>query len=135
MTRRKRNIQMIRFVVVGCSNAIITYLVYVMMRRWLHCTESLSNGVGYVAALVNNFVCSKWWVFESRTARWGHEVGFFIVAFLLAYGCQYVFFKTLVFSACVNEYLAQFLGLFVYGAVNYMMNKRITFRNNNACFF
>ena len=27
-----------------------------------------------------------------------------------------------------NEYLAQFLGLFIYGAVNYMMNKKITFQ-------
>ncbi len=27
----------------------------------------------------------------------------------------------------MNEYLAQFLGLFVYGAVNFTMNKRLTF--------
>ena len=27
-----------------------------------------------------------------------------------------------------NEYLAQFLGLFVYGAVNFLSNKIITFR-------
>ena len=28
----------------------------------------------------------------------------------------------------VDEYLAQFLGLLVYGAVNYLVNKYITFR-------
>ena len=27
-----------------------------------------------------------------------------------------------------NEYLAQFLGLFIYGSVNFLMNKRVTFR-------
>ncbi|KAB3960971.1 GtrA family protein, partial [Bacteroides uniformis] len=26
------------------------------------------------------------------------------------------------------EYLAQFLGLFIYGSVNFLMNKRVTFR-------
>ena len=28
----------------------------------------------------------------------------------------------------LNEYLAQFLGLFVYGAVNFIMNKQLTFK-------
>ena len=28
----------------------------------------------------------------------------------------------------VNEYLAQFLGLFIYGTVNFITNKKITFR-------
>ena len=28
----------------------------------------------------------------------------------------------------LHEYLAQFLGLFVYGAVNFMMNRKVTFR-------
>ena len=27
-----------------------------------------------------------------------------------------------------NEYLAQFLGLFIYGAVNFMANRHVTFR-------
>ena len=27
-----------------------------------------------------------------------------------------------------NEYLAQFLGLFVYGGVNFLMNKKVTFK-------
>ena len=28
----------------------------------------------------------------------------------------------------VNEYLAQFLGLFIYGAANFIANKKITFQ-------
>ena len=38
------------------------------------------------------------------------------------------FLLLLVEGIGLNEYLGQFLGLFVYGAVNFLMNKKITFR-------
>lgn len=53
---------------------------------------------------------------------------FFSGAFLIAYSAQFLFLLLLVEILHCNEYLAQFLGLFVYGAVNFMSNKYITFR-------
>lgn len=52
----------------------------------------------------------------------------FLIAFGMAYGAQFLFLIALVELLGCNEYLAQFLGLFVYGAVNFLMNKKITFR-------
>lgn len=124
----KKNTQIVRFAIVGFSNAVITYVIYVMMRRLLCFDEESSNAVGYVAALVNNFVWSKLWVFQARKTNVWHEVFFFLVAFISAYGCQFIFFNTLRDTLHVNEYLAQFLGLFVYGAVNFIVNKRVTFK-------
>ena len=41
---------------------------------------------------------------------------------------RFLFSLLLMVELCdMNEYLAQFLGLFVYGAVNFSMNKRLTF--------
>ena len=45
-----------------------------------------------------------------------------------AYGAQFLFLIGLVEGLDCNEYLAQFLGLFIYGSVNFLMNKRVTFR-------
>ena len=53
---------------------------------------------------------------------------FFVCAFALAYSAQFLFLLLLVEIFHCNEYLAQFLGLFVYGAVNFLSNRRITFR-------
>ena len=52
----------------------------------------------------------------------------FSIAFGMAYGAQFLFLIGLVEGLDCNEYLAQFLGLFIYGSVNFLMNKRVTFR-------
>lgn len=57
-----------------------------------------------------------------------HEILFFACAFAVAYAAQFLFLLFLVEVCGCNEYLAQFLGLFVYGGINFMSNKWITFR-------
>jgi putative flippase GtrA len=39
-----------------------------------------------------------------------------------------MFLLVLVELLHVNEYLAQFFGLFIYGAINFLANKFVTFR-------
>lgn len=46
----------------------------------------------------------------------------------MAYLAQFLFLVVLVEALNCDEYLAQFLGLFIYGGVNFIMNRRITFR-------
>ena len=48
--------------------------------------------------------------------------------FSVAYTAQFLFLVLLVEGLDVNEYLAQFLGLFIYGAANFIANKKITFQ-------
>ena len=64
---------------------------------------------------------------NKRSNTW-RQVLLFLIAFGMAYGAQFLFLIALVELLGCNEYLAQFLGLFVYGAVNFLMNKKITFR-------
>lgn len=86
-----------------------------------------ANVTAYVVAQVNNFFWSKYWVFSSRSGRLRHEVPLFLLAFGCAYGAQFLGLLLMVEILGLNEYLAQFLGLFIYGAVNFLMNKRMTF--------
>ena len=48
--------------------------------------------------------------------------------FAVAYTAQFLFLVLLVEGLDVNEYLAQFLGLFIYGGANFLANKKITFQ-------
>lgn len=111
----------------GMSNALITYIIYVTM-RWVDFPPGISNAIGYLAALINSFIWSKIWVFQTRKTNLWREIFYFCIAFLLAYGCQFAFFRTMIFHADINEYLVQFLGLFIYGAVNFIMNRKVTFK-------
>lgn len=125
MTESER---ILRFVVVGTLNALITAVVFWLLMELLGCNYLWSNVVSYVAALINNFVWSKYWVFSSKQGRFAREIPLFLFAFLCAYGTQFLSLLLMVELLDYNEYLAQFLGLFVYGAVNFVMNRTITFK-------
>lgn len=91
------------------------------------CNYLWSNIAGYIAALINNFFWSKYWIFTSRDGKYWREVPLFLLAFGFAYGTQFLALLLMVEIFEMNKYLAQFLGLFVYGAVNFIMNRKVTF--------
>lgn len=51
----KESVRILRFAIVGSSNALITALVIWILMDILDCNYLWSNMAGYVAALVNNF--------------------------------------------------------------------------------
>ncbi|WP_290391159.1 GtrA family protein, partial [uncultured Bacteroides sp.] len=83
----------------------------------------------YILAQIHNFIWCKYWIFptKKKSNTW-RQVLLFSIAFGMAYGAQFLFLIGLVEGLDCNEYLAQFLGLFIYGSVNFLMNKRVTFR-------
>jgi len=127
----KESVRVLRFIIIGSLNALITALVIWIMMELLKTNYIYANIAGYIAALVNNFFWSKYWIFSSAKGHFMREIPLFLIAFGCAYGAQFISVVGMVEGINMNEYLAQFLGLFVYGAVNFLMNKKITFRNGN----
>lgn len=123
----KESVRILRFVLVGTLNALITALVIWLMMDKLDCNYIASNITAYIIAQMNNFFWSKYWVFTSRIGKYRREIPLFLVAFGCAYGAQFLALLFMVECLDLNEYLAQFLGLFVYGSVNFLMNKKLTF--------
>lgn len=123
----KESVRVVRFMLVGTLNALITALVIWLMMEELDWNYIVSNIVAYIVAQLNNFFWSKYWIFRSHEGRYRREIPLFLIAFGCAYVAQFFALLLMVEWIDLNEYLAQFLGLFVYGAVNFIMNKKITF--------
>ena len=100
-------------------NALIMALVV-----WLMMKEISFNG-DYIVANI-----TAYWIFpvENKKNSIWKQILLFCSAFGLAYTAQFLFLVLLVEGLDVNEYLAQFLGLFIYGGVNFMANKKLTFQ-------
>lgn len=128
----KESVRLLRFAIVGFSNAVITALVVWVLMDILDRNYLWSNMAGYVAALVNNFIWSKYWVFSSRAGSFRKEIPLFLLAFGCAYAIQFLFLLLMVEVIGLNKYLGQFLGLFIYGGVNFMMNRHVTFRKKDV---
>lgn len=134
MAEVKETVRIIRFIIVGTLNALITALVVWLMMDIIECNYIISNIVAYVIAQAHNFFWSKYWIFTSHKGRFHREIPLFLFAFGCAYGAQFLALLIMVELGGMNEYLAQFLGLFVYGAVNFIMNKRLTFKKQSERF-
>ena len=124
----KETTRIFRFAVIGTLNALITAFVVWAMMQVADVNYLLSNVTAYIVAQAHNFVWSKYWIFptDKKGNTW-RQVLLFSLAFGLAYVAQFFFLVVLVELLGCNEYLAQFLGLFVYGGVQFVMNRRLTF--------
>lgn len=121
---------MLRFAAVGCLNTLLTLAVIGALMHWGGADYRAANAAGYVAGVVNSFVWNKLWVFRtgggrSETLR---EAVRFLVACAAAYAVQYAALCLLVERLGAGEYPAQLAGMAVYTAVNYLMNRLVTFR-------
>ena len=125
----KETTRIIRFAVIGTLNALITAATIGIMMGVLGIHYLASNVTAYVLAQTHNFIWCKYWIFptDKKSNTW-RQVLLFLLSFGMAYVAQFLFLIVLVELWDCNEYLAQFLGLFIYGTVNFLMNKRVTFR-------
>ena len=90
----------------------------------------VANITAYLIAQIHNFIWCKYWIFpvENKKNSIWKQILFFCSAFVVAYTAQFLFLILLVEGLDMNEYLAQFLGLFIYGGANFLANKKITFQ-------
>lgn len=125
----KESTRIFRFAIIGTLNALIMVVTVWVMMELLHINYILSNVTAYTLAQIHNFLWCKYWIFpsEKKSSTW-RQVLLFSIAFGAAYGSQFLFLIALVEGLHCNEYLSQFLGLFVYGGVNFLMNRKLTFR-------
>lgn len=128
----KESVRIFRFSVIGTLNALITALVVGVLMHYAGEDYMIANVIAYIIAQIHNFIWAKYWIFplqgDTKKNNIWHQILFFVCAFAVAYSAQFLFLLLLVEVFCCNEYLAQFLGLFVYGTVNFISNKYITFR-------
>ena len=126
----KESTRICRFAVIGTLNALITAITIWVMMDELDINYMLSNVTAYILAQTHNFIWCKYWIFpvENKKNSIWKQILLFCSAFGVAYTAQFLFLILLVEGLDVNEYLAQFLGLFIYGGANFLANKKITFQ-------
>lgn len=124
---KKETVKILKFCVVGFSNALVTAIVVYIMMHLLSYNYIISNICGYIFAVANSFIWNKLWVFQARNTNVWKEIMLFAFAFMIAYLSQFAFLLLMVEYLDVNKYWAQFAGLFIYGGINFVLNRIFTF--------
>ena len=133
-------LRFIRYCIVGAMNTAITLGVIYLCHSLLGWGEYLSNGIGYIAGLINSFLWNRAWVFRAQGSRLRQAVRF-ALGFAICYGLQ----LAVVFALCHTSLIsyqfsltshltrtgyaiATLIGNIAYTIANYLYNKYITFR-------
>lgn len=120
--------EIIRFAIVGTANFLIIMAVSWLLMHLFSINFYVANIAAYVLALVNNFYWNRIWVFRSTGGRMGRQALMFLAAYGIAYLVQLGVIAVLVQWVGVNKDLANFIGLFPFGATNFLLNKFFAFR-------
>ena len=129
----KNSVRVLRFCIVGSLNALITAFVIWLMMHKLKVDYIPSNILAYVLAQTNNFIWCKYWVFESENGEkfniW-EQMLFFGIVFGIAYVIQFSCLLLMVEALHCNKYVATFIGFCIYGVIQFLLNKKLTFKGN-----
>ena len=79
-------------------------------------------------AFINNFYWNRRWVFCSQEGNAAKQFILFGAAYGIAYLVQLATVWALVTTASLDYNLANFIGMFPFGASNFMLNKFFTFK-------
>ena len=96
--------QFIKFVLVGCSNAVVTLLVYdAMVIAFGEEIYLIGQTVGYVAGIVNSYFWNSRFVFKNENQKQAESFAKMCVCYGMTYflqmGLLYVFVEFCSFSA------------------------------------
>ena len=142
--RRKTLVQLAKYLLVGVMNTLITLVVILVCKIYLHVNPYVSNALGYLAGLINSFLWNRRWVFRSNgkmTREALHFLCGFIICYCVQFGVVWIlnqspFGKTqymLPFGIIITGYgVATLLGNVCYTLSNFIYNRVITFKAKEA---
>lgn len=120
--------QAVKYGVVGVSNTLITMLVIWVMMKVFGFSDVVSNATGYVAGVVNSYFWNKQWTFKSK-GKWVRSAVRFGAVFGVCYLLQLGLVLFLNRHLTIDPYYNHLIGMVFYTAINFFMNKYITFKS------
>lgn len=116
--------QFIKFALVGCSNAVVTLIVYNIMVLLFGAGIYLyAQTIGYIAGIVNSFFWNSRFVFNSGEQKSANA----FVKMCLCYGITYFLQMGLLYvfvERCgLSAFLSPVLAILITTPVNFILNK------------
>ncbi|MDR1937063.1 MAG: GtrA family protein [Tannerellaceae bacterium] len=123
--------QAVKYGIVGVGNTLLSLLVIWVMKKVLGYPDVASNITGYAAGVLNSFVWNKKWTFASSGA-WVQSAVRFGLVFGVCYLLQLGLLLYLNAHLPIDTFYNHVIAMAFYTAVNFLMNKYFTFKEQNG---
>ncbi len=130
------DIRIIKFGIIGSTGFVIDMSVTWIFKEIFGVDQYISHALGFIAAVVNNYVLNKYWTFQDNSVKSVRQFGFFFFISLIGMGFNTFFLYVFVEFVHINFYLGKVLAVMLVFLWNYVSNSILTFSgrkqiNNN----
>ena len=125
---KKNNVQIIRFIISGCSSALISFIAYLFIYL-LGFNLTISSIIGYLFGILTSYILSKLWVFKKGKKNIFEKSFLFFVCIYILGGIEMTFIINITNKLINNYQIAWIFGAFVAAINNYLGTKFIVFKS------
>ncbi len=119
--------QFAKFGVVGVSNTLLTYAVFILLEEGLGVWYIAASGIGFAVGATNGFLLNRSWTFRGHGQGGSAAVRWFIVQ-----GCGLLLDLALIAGfvegAKLNKLIAQAFATVIVVVITFFVNRRWTFK-------
>lgn len=128
--------QFVQFGIVGISNTLISYIVYIILVS-IGFYYLIASFIGFLISVLNAFYWNNKYVFKSREGEKRALGEAFVKTFVSYAGTGLVLNNILLIIWVdifkINEMIAPIVNLFITIPLNFLLNKFWTFRTSKGC--
>lgn len=125
---RQRMWKLIKFSVVGGIGFAIDFALTWFFKERIDLNPYLSNGIGFIAAVVNNFYINKFWTFSDKQGKISEQFGYFIFFSLIGLGLNTLFLFLIINYMGLNFYVSKCISILLVFIWNFCANNFVTFK-------
>jgi putative flippase GtrA len=128
--RKSHNwIQLGKFLLVGLSGYAVNLAVFTFSLEVLNVHHIAAATIAFAVAVLNNFWWNRHWTFAAGEGHAGFQAARFFTVSVFAFLIQLLMLELLITNAGMPKVLAQALSLVLATPVNFIGNKRWSFRS------
>ena len=120
--------QFIKFSVVGLSNTILDFSIYIILTREFYIHFLVANAIAFIVAVSWSYLANKWWTFRDKSTSTKSQYSKFIVISLIGLGINEGILSLLVIYVGLWDLLAKLGAVVIVVFWNFWANRTWTFK-------
>lgn len=115
------------YCLIGCSGASLDFIFFYLLTKEAGLYYQYANCISVSVGIVNNFIWNSRFNFKLTSCWWLRLISFYGIG-LIGLGLSALLLHVLINLLNYNEYFAKFLVIGIVTAIQFSLNKYITFR-------
>lgn len=128
--RYNKHITFIKYSIIGVTGVAAHTVVYTIMREVLHVDENISYAAGAFVGMVNNFLLNAFLNFKTGKNKFIYRFIAYVIIGCIGLGVSSIIIYIFTKRLGINEYLIFFIALVISVAIQFDLNKRISFKKS-----